>query len=231
MPSTPIRDGFAAIDPGWATALRPVQGELDRIAVELDARRTAGETVLPPPEAVMTAFRAPFERVRVLIVGQDPYPTPGHAIGLAFAVEPHVRPVPASLRNIHTELRSDLGIDTPAHGDLTAWAEQGVLLLNRVLTVRAGAAGSHRGLGWEAITDAAVRALVERGGPLVTILWGRQAQQLRALLGSTPVIESAHPSPLSARTGFFGSRPFSRANAALGLQGAPPIDWTIADRH
>lgn len=231
MPSTLIRDGFAMIDPGWATVLRPVQGELDRIALELDARRAAGERVLPRAEAVMAAFRAPFERVRVLIVGQDPYPTPGHAIGLAFAVEQHVRPVPASLRNIHTELRSDLGIETPAHGDLTAWAEQGVLLLNRVLTVRAGAPGSHRGLGWEAVTDAAVRSLVARGGALVAILWGRQAQQLRPLLGSTPVIESAHPSPLSARTGFFGSRPFSRTNAALELQGAPPIDWTIADRH
>src|SRR5690606_25750374 len=179
----------------------------------------AGRRYLPAGDRVLRAFTQPFADVRVLIVGQDPYPTPGHPIGLSFAVERHVRPIPRSLQNIYRELRDDLGIEPPPHGDLTRWSEQGVLLLNRVLTVQAGMSGSHRNRGWEEVTEAAIRALVARGTPLVAILWGRDARTLRPILGSTPVIESAHPSPLSASSGFFGSRPFSRANDLLAAAG------------
>lgn len=187
----------------------------------------AGRGHLPSGENILRAFTLPLERVRVLIVGQDPYPTPGHAVGLSFSVAPQVRPLPRSLVNIYAELSTDLGIAPAAHGDLTGWFEQGVLLLNRVLTVRPGAPGSHRGKGWEAVTQQAIEALVARGGPLVAILWGRDAQNLTPRLGDVPVIASAHPSPLSARSGFFGSRPFSRTNAALEAQGAAPIEWTL----
>ena len=148
-------------------------------------------------------------------------------MGLAFSVAPEVRPIPRSLVNIYRELGADLGLPSPSTGDLTAWAERGVLLLNRVLTVEPGRPGSHRGKGWEEVTEAAIRALVARGGPLVAILWGRDAQSLTPLLGEVPRIASAHPSPLSADRGFFGSRPFSRANAALVAQGGPPIDWSL----
>src|SRR4051812_9873346 len=187
----------------------------------------AGRHYLPAGDHVLRAFADPFDDVRVLIVGQDPYPTPGHPIGLSFAVERTVRPVPRSLQNIYRELRDDLGVAPPPHGDLTAWTEQGVLLLNRSLTVQAGASGSHRGKGWEAVTEAAIRALVARGRPLVAILWGRDAGTLRPLLGDTPVIASAHPSPLSASAGFFGSRPFSRANQLLVAARADPVDWSL----
>jgi len=176
---------------------------------------------------VLRAFTTSLADVRVLVLGQDPYPTPGHAIGLSFAVERAVRPIPRSLANIYRELRDDLAIETPAHGDLSAWAAQGVLLLNRVLTVRAGEAGSHRGQGWEDVTTRAVEALAARGGPLVALLWGRDAQSAAPLLEGVPVIASAHPSPLSAHAGFLGSRPFSRANALLVEQGASPIDWRL----
>ena len=165
--------------------------------------------------------------MRVLIVGQDPYPTPGHPIGLSFAVDAHVRPLPRSLGNIYRELESDLGIPPAPHGDLSAWRDQGVMLLNRVLTVAPGAPASHRGWGWEKVTEHAIRTLAARGGPLVAILWGRDAANLRPLLGDVPIIESAHPSPLSASRGFFGSRPFSRANALLVEQGAPEVDWHV----
>ena len=211
------------VDPGWAAALAPVA---PNIAAMGDFLRSQGP-YLPAGENVLRAFTYPFERVKVLIVGQDPYPTPGHPIGLSFAVERHVRPVPRSLQNIYTELRDDLGIPPAPHGDLTAWAESGVMLLNRVLTVRPGAAGSHRGKGWEAVTEAAIRALVARDQPLVAILWGRDAQSLAPMLGSTPVVASVHPSPLSASGGFFGSKPFSRANAILESLGAPPVDWAL----
>lgn len=210
------------MDAGWAAALEPVASTL----VALDGF-LATEDYLPSPENVLRAFDQPFDEVRVVIVGQDPYPTPGHPIGLAFAVDREVRPLPASLRNIYRELHSDLGIPPAVHGDLSAWSRQGVLLLNRVLTVRSGESGSHRGKGWEAVTDAALRALVARDKPLVAILWGREAQSLAPLLGSTPVIASAHPSPLSASRGFFGSRPFSRANALLQSLGASPVDWSL----
>uniref|UniRef100_UPI0039EE1252 uracil-DNA glycosylase n=1 Tax=Sinomonas sp. G460-2 TaxID=3393464 RepID=UPI0039EE1252 len=177
-----------------------------------------------PPDAVLRAFREPLSAVKVLVVGQDPYPTPGHAMGLSFSVAAGVRPLPRSLANIFRELTDDVG-RAPLDGDLTAWAEQGVLLLNRVLTVRAGESAAHRRAGWEAVTDAAVRAVVGRGLPLVAILWGKDAQSMGPLLGATPVIATAHPSPLSAARGFFGSRPFSRANSLLAEQGASPIDW------
>lgn len=215
------------VDPGWAAALEPVADRVAAMGDFLRAETAAGHRYLPAGEHVLRAFARPFDDVRVLIVGQDPYPTPGHPIGLSFAVERHVRPVPRSLGNVYQELRDDLGVTPPEHGDLSAWADQGVLLLNRVLTVRAGASASHRGKGWEPVTEHAIRALVGREAPLVAILWGRDAGTLRPMLGDTAVIASAHPSPLSARSGFFGSRPFSRANAALVAAGAEPVDWSL----
>jgi uracil-DNA glycosylase len=215
------------VDPGWAQALAPVEPQLAAMGEFLRAEIAAGRTYLPAGEHILRAFTRPFADVRVLIVGQDPYPTPGHPIGLSFAVERQVRPLPGSLRNIYKELHADLGIAPAEHGDLTAWADHGVLLLNRALTVAPGKSASHRDKGWEPITDQAIRALVARGGPLVAILWGRDARSLRPKLGAVPVIESAHPSPLSAANGFFGSRPFSRANALLAEQGADPVDWTL----
>ncbi len=215
------------IDPGWARALAPVADELALVTTFLDREQQAGREFLPSPENVLRAFRYPFEAVRVLIVAQDPYPTPGHSIGLAFAVDPEVRPLPRSLTNIYRELFDDVGVTPPAHGDLSVWAERGVMLLNRVLTVRPQLSASHRRRGWEAVTEQAIRALVNRGSPLVAILWGREAQQLGPLMGQIPTIQSAHPSPLSARRGFFGSQPFSRANDALRELGAEPIDWSL----
>jgi uracil-DNA glycosylase len=216
------------VDPGWARALEPAAEQIARMGDFLRAENAAGRGYLPAGRNVLRAFSYPLAEVRVLIVGQDPYPTPGHPIGLSFAVDRAVRPVPRSLQNIYRELRDDLGLATPDHGDLTAWAEHRVMLLNRSLTVTPGKAGSHRGKGWEAVTELAIRALVARGGPLVAILWGRDAQGLEPLLGPTPVIKSVHPSPLSASGGFFGSKPFSRANAALARQGAEPVDWSLA---
>ncbi|GGK87022.1 uracil-DNA glycosylase [Curtobacterium luteum] len=215
------------VDPGWATALAPVEDDVHRMGAWLRAEVADGRPYLPAGADVLRAFRDPFDEVRVLVLGQDPYPTPGHPIGLSFAVDPGVRPVPRSLANVYTELRADLGVEPPAHGDLRAWSSRGVLLLNRVLTVRAGEAGSHRGKGWEAVTDQAVRALVARGRPLVAVLWGAQAASVRPILGDTPVVASAHPSPLSARRGFFGSRPFSQVNELLVAQGADPVDWSL----
>lgn len=215
------------IDPGWSAALEPVGPQIAAMGDFLRGETAAGHTYLPAGHRVFRAFAAPLSEVRVLIVGQDPYPTPGHAVGLSFSVDRDVRPVPRSLQNIYRELHDDLGIEAPTHGDLTSWSENGVMLLNRVLTVEAGASGSHRRKGWEAVTDAAIRALVDRGGPLVAILWGKDAASLGPLLGSTPTVVSAHPSPLSARNGFFGSRPFSRANALLQEQGAGPVDWSL----
>ncbi len=215
------------VDPGWAAALEPVAPRVAAMGEFLRAEVAAGRRYLPEGPNVLRAFTQPFDAVRVLIVGQDPYPTPGHPIGLSFAVEKHVRPVPRSLQNIYRELRDDLGIEPVAHGDLTGWAQQGVLLLNRVLTVQAGASGSHRGKGWEEVTEAAIRALAGRGTPLVAILWGRDAGTLRPMLGDTPVIASAHPSPLSASSGFFGSKPFSRADDLLVAAGGTPVDWRL----
>ncbi|AXK44355.1 uracil-DNA glycosylase [Brachybacterium saurashtrense] len=215
------------VAPDWAEALRPVEDRLQALGEFLREETAAGRGYLPAGDRVLRAFARPLSEVRVLIVGQDPYPTPGHPIGLSFAVEQDVRPLPRSLGNIYTELESDLGIPRAAHGDLSAWQDQGVLLLNRVLTVQPGAPASHRRRGWEEITEHALRALVARGGPLVAILWGRDAQSLIPLLGEVPHVASAHPSPLSASRGFFGSRPFSRVNALLEQQGAAPIDWRL----
>lgn len=215
------------IDPGWAAALEPVAPDIARMGDWLRAEVASGRPYLPAGSNVLRAFEAPLDEVRVLIVGQDPYPTPGHPVGLSFSVDPAVRPVPRSLQNIYQELRSDLGVATPANGDLTPWTRQGVMLLNRVLTVQSGLSGSHRGKGWEAVTEHAIRALVARGGPLVAILWGRDAGTLRPLLGGIPIIASAHPSPLSASSGFFGSKPFSRANQLLVEAGAEPVDWSL----
>jgi uracil-DNA glycosylase len=211
----------------WAEALAPVEPAITAMGDFLRAEQAAGRAYLPRGEHVLRAFQQPMDDVRVLIVGQDPYPTPGHAVGLCFSVEAAVRPLPKSLVNIYRELVDDLGVDPPSTGDLTAWSRNGILLLNRVLTVCPGNAGSHRGRGWEAVTEHAIKALVSRDQPLVAILWGRDAQTLKPLLGSTPYVESAHPSPLSAARGFFGSRPFSRANALLGEQGAEPVDWRL----
>ncbi|MGH3688581.1 MAG: uracil-DNA glycosylase [Microbacterium sp.] len=219
--------GDGRIDAGWAEALAPVQETITALGERLRAEQEAGHGYLPAGADVLRAFQRPLSDVRVLITGQDPYPTPGHPIGLSFAVDREVRPLPRSLSNIYKERESDLGIPPAPHGDLTAWSDQGVLLLNRVLTVRPGAAASHRGWGWEAVTELAIRALVARDQPLVAILWGKDAANLQPLLGETPVIASAHPSPLSARRGFFGSRPFSRANALLREQGAAPVDWRV----
>ena len=217
------------IAPDWAEALRPVEDRLHEIGGFLREEVRAGRGYLPAGEAVLRAFTRPMSEVRVLIVGQDPYPTPGHPIGLSFAVERHVRPLPRSLTNIYKELESDLGIAPAAHGDLSSWQDQGVLLLNRVLTVAPGAPASHRRRGWEEVTEHAIRALVARGGPLAAILWGRDAQSLIPLLGKVPHVASPHPSPLSASRGFFGSRPFSQVNALLEAQGAGPVDWRIPD--
>lgn len=213
--------------PEWVEALAPVASDIAALEARLAGEVAAGRGHLPSGDRVLRAFERPLSAVRVLIVGQDPYPTPGHAVGLSFATDPSVRPLPRSLVNIYTELEADLGVARPAHGDLSAWAEQGVMLLNRVLTVAPGVAASHRGWGWEAVTAHAIRMLAERGGPLVAVLWGNDAQTARPLLGQTPVVASAHPSPLSARRGFFGSRPFSRVNDLLAEQGAPPVDWRL----
>jgi uracil-DNA glycosylase len=215
------------VDPGWAAALAPVESNVHAMGDFLRAETSAGRRYLPDGNRVLRAFEYPLADVRVLIVGQDPYPTPGHPVGLSFSVDPAVRPVPRSLQNIYKELHDDLALPIPPHGDLTRWSEHGVMLLNRVLTVQAGVSGSHRGKGWEVVTEAAIRALVARGGPLVAILWGRDAASLAPLLGETPLISSAHPSPLSARNGFFGSKPFSRANDMLIAQGAEPVDWSL----
>jgi uracil-DNA glycosylase len=220
-----VERGLVAAD--WAEALAPVDDTLAAMGRFLRAELAAGRTYLPHGDHVLRAFRRPLAEVRVLVVGQDPYPTPGHPVGLSFSVAPDVRPVPRSLVNIYKELQSDLGVDLPSTGDLTPWTEQGVLLLNRVLTVTPGMAGSHRGRGWERVTERAITALAERGGPLAAILWGRDAQSLKPMLAGVPWVESPHPSPLSASRGFFGSRPFSRVNELLQRQGGSPVDWRL----
>jgi uracil-DNA glycosylase len=217
------------VEPGWATALEPVAEQVSKMGEFLRAEIAAGRKYLPAGQNVLRAFTFPFEQVRVLIVGQDPYPTPGHAVGLSFSVAPEVRPLPRSLSNIFDEYSTDLGHPAPSCGDLTPWAQRGVLLLNRVLTVRPSNPASHRGKGWEAVTECAIRALVGRSQPMVAILWGRDASTLKPVLaeGNCVAIESPHPSPLSASRGFFGSRPFSRANELLAGMGADPIDWRL----
>jgi uracil-DNA glycosylase len=215
------------MDPGWAEALAPVADRIASMGEFLRAEVAAGRTYLPAGENVLRAFKQPFDDVRVLIVGQDPYPTPGHAVGLSFSVAPDVRPIPKSLINIYKEYCEDLGHPRPANGDLTPWSEHGILLLNRALTVAPGKPNSHQGKGWEEVTEQAIRALAARDKPLVSILWGRNARNLKPLLDPLPCIESAHPSPMSAHMGFFGSKPFSRANELLTQQGATPVDWKL----
>lgn len=215
------------IHPSWQPALAPVAEQIHQLGDFLREENQTGPGYLPAGADVLRVFTYPFDEVKVLIIGQDPYPTPGHAMGLSFSTAPGVRPLPRSLGNIFRELSDDLNIPTPEDGDLSAWSRQGVALLNRVLTVSPGAPASHRGKGWEAVTEVAVRALAQRNQPLVAILWGRDAQQTRRFLGDTPCVESPHPSPLSARRGFFGSRPFSRANEYLSTHGAEPVDWRL----
>ena len=220
------------VEGGWAAALGPVADQVTLMGQFLREEIAAGRGYLPAGPNVLRAFTFPFDDVRVLIVGQDPYPTPGHAVGLSFSVAPDVTPLPRSLANIFDEYSADLGHPRPASGDLTPWAQRGVLLLNRVLTVRPGNPASHRGKGWEAVTECAIRALAARSHPMVAILWGRDASTLTPILaeaggGRCAVIESPHPSPLSASRGFFGSRPFSRANEKLADMGADPIDWRL----
>ncbi len=225
----PRRPLAELIDPGWAAALDPVADRIAAMGDFLRAEVRAGRGYLPAGGNVLRAFTQPLDEVRVLIVGQDPYPTPGHPVGLSFSVAPEVRPLPRSLVNIFREYSTDLDLPAPGNGDLSPWSAHGVMLLNRVLTVQPGKPGSHRGKGWEEITETAVRALASRGGPLVAVLWGRDAQTLRPLLSDIPVVASAHPSPMSADRGFFGSRPFSRANALLVDQAGTPVDWRLPD--
>ena len=225
MAAKPLHE---VVEAGWAEALAPVADTVARMGEFLRAEIGAGRRYLPAGANVLRAFQQPFEKVRVLIVGQDPYPTPGHAVGLSFSVAPETRPLPRSLQNIFREYGEDLGHPAPSSGDLTPWTEQGVLLLNRCLTVAPGEPGSHRNKGWEEVTEQAIRALVSRDAePMVAILWGRDARNLAPLLTDVPLVESAHPSPMSADRGFFGSRPFSRVNDLLEEIGGDPVDWKL----
>jgi uracil-DNA glycosylase len=222
-----VTDLLAGVHPSWRPAFDRVSTALDDIGIRIDAERETGNRIAPEFEDIFRAFRQPLGSVRVVIVGQDPYPTPGHAVGLAFSTARDVRPIPRSLANVYRELQDDLGIEPAEHGDLSRWADQGVLLVNIALTVRAGSAGSHRDWPWKEVTGSVLRLLAERGEPLVAILWGRDAQWAHAFLPGVATVESAHPSPLSARRGFFGSRPFSRVNELLVAQGSAAIDWRV----
>lgn len=215
------------VAPDWAEALAPVDGHVAAMGEFLRVEVQAGRTYLPHGDQILRAFSRPLADVKVLVVGQDPYPTPGHPVGLSFSVASDVRPLPRSLVNIYKELVDDLGCEPPTNGDLTPWFEQGVMLLNRSLTVRPGEPASHRGRGWEQVTERAIEVLARRGGPTAAILWGRDAQGLKPVLGEVPWVDSAHPSPLSASRGFFGSRPFSRVNTLLEKQGGTPVDWRL----
>ena len=215
------------VAPDWAEALAPVDEDIARMGAFLRAEIAAGRGYLPAGEHVLRAFQRPLADVKVLVVGQDPYPTPGHPVGLSFSVAPDIRPLPPSLVNIFKELVDDLGVPLPSTGDLTPWADAGVLLLNRSLTVSPGRANSHRGKGWESVTECAITALAKRGGPLAAILWGRDAQSLKPMLGPVPYVESPHPSPLSAHRGFLGSRPFSAVDQLLEAQGGTPVRWQL----
>ncbi len=215
------------IHDSWKEPLDPVTDRIHELGDFLREENAAGRGYLPAGTDVLRAFTYPFDQVKVLIVGQDPYPTPGHPMGLSFSVHPDVTPIPRSLANIFRELQEDIGCPAPSTGDLTSWSEHGVALFNRVLTVPPGQSGSPRGKGWEEVTECAIKALAERDLPLVAILWGRDAQSTAKWLGNTPTVCSPHPSPLSASRGFFGSRPFSRANELLVSQGAEPVEWAL----
>ncbi len=222
--ATPLEE---LVDSTWVETLAPQRAHLGNVDSFLNREKSAGRPWLPDREDVFRAFTLPMDRVKVVIIGQDPYPTPGHAVGLSFSVGSGVAP-PRSLINIYRELAADMGCPQPHSGDLSDWADQGVLLLNRVLTVGSGRSGSHRGQGWEQFTEAAVQGLAHlTPRPPVFILWGKDAQSCRKLLGDAPAIESAHPSPLSAHRGFFGSRPFSRANEILQQRDQVPIRWCV----
>jgi uracil-DNA glycosylase len=223
-----IPEGFPE---SWEPLLKPAleSSSFQKLQQFLAVERQT-QTVFPKPEEVYTALRlTPPDAVRVVILGQDPYPTPGHAHGLAFSVHPDVRPIPASLRNIFKELHSDLDIAPSPHGDLRHWARQGVLLLNTVLTVRSGSAASHAKQGWEAFTDAVIQSLSSERNQIIFLLWGRPAQKKSPMIDSTRhrILQSAHPSPLSASTGFFGSKPFSKINQQLHEWGIATIDWAL----
>ena len=218
----------AALPPRWAKLVGSEGVDaLATVGRKLDASPAQKAMMTPAAEKVLRAFETPPETVRCVIFGQDPYPGQSHASGLAFSVEPTVNVLPPSLRNIRQELRDDLGIDLPRHGDLSSWARNGVLLLNRHLTTVVGSPGAHRTLGWTRFTDAVVNGLVTTGQFFVAVLWGREAGELKPLLGETPLLESAHPSPLSARRGFFGSAPFSAVNRIRENAGFSPIDWSL----
>jgi uracil-DNA glycosylase len=198
---------------------------------EFVARERQAHPVYPPADDVFNALHfTPYADVKVMILGQDPYHGPGQAHGLCFSVRHGVR-IPPSLANIHKELHADVGVAIANHGNLEAWARRGVLLLNATLTVRGGAAGSHQKRGWETFTDQVIRVVDAKDEPVVFILWGASARRKRALIDADrhTIIESAHPSPLSAHNGFFGSRPFSRADAALRAAGRDPVDWDLSE--
>ena len=220
-----VAKGLVAAD--WAEALAPVEDDVTRMGAFLRAEIAAGRGYQPAGDLILRAFQRPLAEVKVLIVGQDPYPNPGHPVGLSFSVAADVRPLPPSLVNIYRELVSDLGVPQPPNGDLSAWADAGVMLLNRTLTTAPHVSNAHRGKGWEPVTERAIDVLATRGGPLAAILWGADARKLRPRLGAVPCVESVHPSPLSARNGFFGSRPFSQVNALLVAQGGEPVDWSL----
>lgn len=214
---------FEQMHPTWQAALAD---QRDLLA-SIEAKVSTDAGVVPPLPLVMRAFELSVDEVRVLIVGQDPYPTAGHAIGLSFAVAQGVSPLPRSLQNIMRELRDDLGKSVSNSGNLQSWSGQGVMLLNRHLTASSGETGAHFDAGWAKFTEAAMRVLNRaRGRNMVAILWGNEAIALQSLLADAQVVTSAHPSPLSARRGFFGSKPFSKANEALKFVGEQPIDWS-----
>ena len=202
----------------WQRLLEPVASEIENILAKI-----AHEDIAPPREEIFRAFDNDLEEVQVVIFGQDPYPTKGNAMGLAFSVPTNVTQIPASLRNIFQELESDLGFGRPLSGDLTSWERSGVLLLNRVLTTRVGETAAHSDLGWQNITNHIARELGAHG--VIAILWGKSAQELSGYFSN--YISSAHPSPLSAYRGFFGSKPFSRVNELLITQGRSPINWSL----
>lgn len=213
--------------------MAPMEPQIREMGNFLRGEVAQGRRFLPASGAIFRAFTIPLDSIKVLIVGQDPYPTPGHPVGLSFSVAPDVRPLPRSLQNIFAELVEDENVPMPANGDLTPWTQRGVMLLNRCLTVEVGKPNSHHNKGWERITDAAIDVLNSRTlpdgspKPLVAILWGRNAQTLESRLTNATIIKSPHPSPMSARYGFFGSHPFSRANEALTAMGAQPVDWSL----
>ena len=226
-------DLSALMHPSWAEALEPVRDTIDSIGEYLATRVADGATIAPDVPRIFRAFSRPVTDTHVLIVGQDPYPSPGHAVGLSFSADRDVRPIPRSLQNIYTELHDDIGVTPAEHPDLSTWFDQGVMLMNRVLTTEVGATKAHRNIGWQTVTDTAVNTLInshrQTGQPLTAILWGNDARSFTAELSDAgiPCMTSTHPSPISAYRGFFGSRPFSATNQALAQQGAAPINWQL----